>query len=390
MNQKAMIIVLVSLGLTPCSSLGQVDGETLAIRADKIWTITEDAINDGAVILKDGKIDAVGQDLTIPDGAQVLEIPEGHVTPGLIDAHCHLGLSLNALGEIDETVSPVTADMRILDAFDPSSAVLQKALSAGVTTVLLAPGGKNPIGGQAALVKLCRGKQDSWLLKRNAGVKLSFGNEALFSDRRPTSRPGLMTLVKEQLDKAKDYAPDRTDPCSEVLKRVTERDLAVHIWAHTVDEITASLEIVDQYDLSAVLVGAEQADEIAEMLAEREIPVVYAPLLLFSKDKDLKRPGKLADAGVKLAFSSLAPRTSACDLRTSAIIATRYGLKRGLALKSLTIHAAEILGISERLGSIEKGKDADVVIFSGDPLELSSRVEVVIVGGQILYQREKQ
>jgi imidazolonepropionase-like amidohydrolase len=175
-----------------------------------------------------------------------------------------------------------------------------------------------------------------------------------------------------------------------VLKRVTERELAVHISAHTVDEITAALEIVDQYDLSAVLVGAERADEIAEMLAERDTPVIYAPLLLSSRDKDLKRPGKLAEAGVKLAFSSLAPRTSARDLRTSAIIATRYGLRPELALKSLTIHAAEILGISDRLGSIEKGKDADVVVFSGDPLELSSRVEAVIVGGHVLYQREKK
>lgn len=126
------------------------------------------------------------------------------------------------------------------------------------------------------------------------------------------------------------------------------------------------------------------------MLAEREIPVIYAPLLLSGKDKDLKRPGKLAEAGVKLAFSSLAPRTSACDLRTSAIIATRYGLEPELALKGLTIHAAEILGIAERLGSIEKGKDADLVVFDGDPLELSSRVEAVIVSGQIVYQREKK
>jgi len=115
---------------------------------------------------------------------------------------------------------------------------------------------------------------------------------------------------------------------------------------------------------------------------------IYPPLLLSSRDKDLKRAGKIANSGVKLAFASLAPKTDLYDLRTSAILAAKYGLDKETALKSLTINAAEILGVGDRLGSISEGKDADLVILNGDPLQLTSSVEMVIINGNIVYQRQ--
>ena len=210
------------------------------------------------------------------------------------------------------------------------------------------------------------------------------------SDRRPTSRSGLMALIREELNKGKDYGENKLDPCGEILKRVVEGELPVYLYCNTVDEIVAAIRIIDEYELKATLVSTREGDEVANMIAERNIPVIYMPSLLLSKDKDLKRVGKIAGAGVKVAFASFAPRTNLSDLRTAAIIAAKYGFSPELALKSLTINTAEILGIAQRLGSIEKGKDADLVILNGDPLELTSRVEMVIINGNIVYQGEEK
>jgi imidazolonepropionase-like amidohydrolase len=363
--------------------------QVLAIRAGKIWTITDGVVTNGVIIINNGKIKAVGSNLDVPEGAKVLDMSNKDVMPGMIDAHCHIGLSLDILSEMDETVAAVAADMQILDAFNPDADNVKKARSSGVTTVLLAPGYKNPVGGQAAVVKLDASKTDEWVLKRKAGVEFSLMNQALMFDREPTSRAGLIELVKKELDEAKAYQ-EGFNPRLKILKSVVARELPAYIWAYSVDEIASAMAIIDEYELNAVLVAAGQGDEIADMIAERNLPVIYPPLLLSSKDKDLKRAGKIANSGVKLAFSSLAPRTDLDDLRTSAILAVKYGLDKETALKSLTINAAEILGVADRLGSISEGKDADLVALNGDPLQLTSGIELVIINGNIVYQRQEE
>jgi len=384
------LLTILSLSLCAGPAMAGADRQSLVIKAGVIWPMTGSAITNGLVIIENGKITAVGTNLPIPEGAKILEMPDKQVMPGLIDGHCHLGLSLAAFAEIEETVSAVTPDMQILDAFNPLASDVTKALRSGVTTVLLAPGYKNPIAGQMAIVKLPGGKKDAGIINRSAGVKFSLGNEALMSDRRPTSRPGLLAQVREELNKAGQYQEGKFDPRAEILKRVVQGQLPVHIYCNAVDEILAAIKIIDEYKLKAVIVGAREGDEIAEMLAERNIPLIYMPTILASQDKDLKRVGRIAAAGVKVAFASYAPRTNLSDLRTSAIIAAKYGLAPELALKGLTINAAEILGIAQRLGSIEPGKDADLVILSGDPLELTSGVEMVIIDGNIVYQKEQK
>lgn len=382
--------ILLSLSVFSHLVMAAEDTQSLAIRAGRIWTATDGIITDGVIIVKGGKIHAVGKEPNVPAEAKILDMSDKDVIPGLIDAHCHLGLSLDIFAEINETVAAVTPDMEILDAFDPLADSVEKARSSGVTTVMLAPGNKNPIAGQTAIVKLYGNRMNDWALKRKAGVKLSFRDEALMSDRRPTSRAGLMALLREQLSGAKAYKDDEYDPCAEVLKRIADANLPAYICAYTVDEIASAVTLVDEYGLKAVLIGAEQGDEIASLIAKRDIPVIYAPLLLFSKDKDLKRVGKIANSGIKVAFSSAYPRTALRDLRTSAILATKYGVSPEVALKGLTIHAAEILGVADRVGSIEKGKDADLVIFNGDPLQLTSNIEMVIINGHIVYKRQEE
>jgi imidazolonepropionase-like amidohydrolase len=385
---RRFLSFLVILSCSFCLVSFGDEAQVITIRAGKIWTITDGVITNGVIIINNGKIQAVGENMDVPDGAKVLEMSDKNVMPGMIDAYCHIGLSLDILSEMDETVAAVAADMQILDAFNPQSDDVKKALCSGVTTVLLAPGNKNPVGGQPAIVKLDTSKANGWVLKRTAGVEFSLMNQALMSDREPTSRAGLIELVKQELDQAKTYQAEGFNPRLKILKQVVDANLPAYIWAYNVDEIASAMTIVEEYGLHAVLVAAEQGDEIADMIAKQNLPVIYPPLLASSRDKDLKRPGRMANSGVKLAFASLAPKTDLYDLRTSAILAVKYGLDKETALRSLTINAAEILGVADRLGSIREGKDADLLILNGDPLQLTSSVEMVLINGNIVYQRQ--
>ncbi len=388
--KKTILLSVLILLIMSCYMVRAADApKNLAIRAGRIWTVTDGVITDGVIIIKNGKIQAVRKKPDVPAGMKLLDFSGKDVMPGLIDAHCHIGLSLDIFSEIDETVLAVTPDMQILDAFNPLADDVKKALSSGVTTVLLAPGNRNPIAGQTAVVKLYGKKTKDRILKRSAGVKFSLRDEALMSDRRPTSRAGLLALIREELNNAKTHKKDKPDLRIGVLKSVVDANFPVYICAYTVDEIASAVTLIDEYDLNAVLIGAEQGDEVAKLIAGQNIPVIYSPLLLFSRDKDLKRVVKMADNGIKVAFSSAAPKTSLSDLRTSAIIATKYGLNKEVALKSLTMNAAEILGITDRVGSIQKGKDADLVVLDGDPLQPTSTVEMVIINGNIVYERQK-
>jgi len=389
-KKRRFLSFLVILSISFCLTSFGNEPQVIAIRAGKIWTVTNGVITDGIILVKDGKIQSVGENVDVSEGAKVLDMSGKNVMPGMIDAHCHIGLSLDIFSEMNETVAAVAAEMLILDAFNPYSDDVNKALRCGVTTIMLAPGNRNPVGGLPAILKLDINKANDWVLVRAAGVEFSVMNEALMFDREPTSRAGLMELIREELDKAKEDKDDGFNPTRDILKRVVVANKTAYIWARNVDEIASAMAIVDEYELKAVLVAAEQGDEIADMIAERNLPVIYPPLLLSSRDKDLKRAGRIAGNGVKLAFSSLAPKTDLCDLRTSAVLAAKYGLDKETALKCLTINAAEILGVADRLGSISEGKDADLVILNGEPLQLTSGIEMVMINGNIVYQRQEE
>jgi len=387
---KMLLGILLIVAMLGGPITAQDNQDVLALRVHTIWTMTQDKIQGGVVLIWDGKIQAVGKDLTIPEGAKVLDMRASHVMPGLIDAHSHLGLAIDPWAEMDEAVFAASADTHVLDAYNPEAADIKQAVRGGITSALIAPGNRNPIAGQTAVVKLQRGPEAQRLLKREAGLKFSVTNETLQYDRRPTSRPGMISFIKEQLDRARQHTGDTFDPQATVLKGLVDKEMPVFMMANTPDEVSAALDIIRDYGLEGRIMGAAQADELAERIAEQQVPVAYAPVIRINRDRDLKRPGKLAAAGAKVAFASHAPYTMAADLRTSAVYAVKYGLDRDLALKGLTLYAAEMLGVDQRVGSIQKGRDADLVIFAGDPLELTSAVQVVIVNGNIVFQREEK
>ncbi|MCF7974495.1 MAG: amidohydrolase family protein [Phycisphaerae bacterium] len=380
-------VLAVVLGGVATAQAGQGD---LVIRAHTVWTMTQGGIQEGMVLVRAGKIQAVGKDLDVPEDATVLDMRQSHLMPGLIDAHSHLGLASDPWAEMDEAVFAASADTQVLDAFDPRNQGFEQALRGGVTCALMSPGNRNPIAGQMAVVKFCGGAQAAWLIKRDAGLKFSLTQAALRYDRRPTSWPGLITFIREQLDLARQFDGETFDPQAAVLKRALDKALPVFLMASTPEELGAALDLIRDYGLDGRILGAVQADEVASRIAAQTVPVALGPVVRLNKDRDLKRAGQLAAEGVKLAFTSGAPETAASDLRTSAIYAAKYGLDRELALKGLTLHAAQMLGVANRVGSIETGKDADLVILGGDPLELTSQVQVVIVNGNIVFQREEK
>jgi len=167
-------IIAISLLLDAVPGLASNEDQSLAIRAGRILTVVQGVIDEGVILARDGKIVGVGADVAIPDGTPIIDANGMTIVPGLVDAHSHLGLSLNVRGEIDETVQPVTAEMQILDAFDATADDLGTAVRSGVTAAMLAPGQQNPIGGQTAAVKLAGPGPEAWLLQRTAGVKFSF------------------------------------------------------------------------------------------------------------------------------------------------------------------------------------------------------------------------
>jgi imidazolonepropionase-like amidohydrolase len=365
--------------------------QTLAVRAEAVLTVSKGTIKNGVVLVRDGKIAAVGANVKIPKGVKVLQAKV--VTPGLIDAHSYLGCYY----ETDEPIDALTPELRVCDAFDPQNPTLQKALRAGITTACIAPGNANVIAGQVSIIKLGTPPQILW---GNAGVKFSISTDATNPQRNPTSRAGLVELVRTALDCARDGKamsstaqtslmagfPTTLDERCRALRSVLNGQRHVCVHAPTADDIENALDLMDEFKLKGCLLHANEAAEVCDLLKERRSPVILGPLRFTDSEKTLKNAGKLAAAGITIAFCTDAPLSDPSSLRLSAHLAVKYGMSPDAALRALTLNAAEILGIAHRVGSIEVSKDADLLLLNGEPLNLTSRVEAVMVNGKVFRQ----
>jgi imidazolonepropionase-like amidohydrolase len=352
----------------------QAREETIAIKGGRILTVTKGDLEDAVILVRGGKISNLGKDVTIPADARVIELPKGSVVvPGFIDAHSHLGSAF----EVEESTESVTPEVRGVEAFSSDHADVKAALSSGVTLVAIAPGNGNLVGGRIGLVRLNGRRYDQMLVTGAGAMKLSLGPEALRSDREPTSRQGAMNLLRKLLRDAR----------SEVARELTQRPALIH--ASTPEDIERVAEIATAFSLKATLVHGEGALEALDAVRNARLSVAFGPVRVSDRKEKLQTPAKLAKAGVKIAFVSNAPDTSEADLRAAAAIAVRHGLDRETALKALTLHPAQMLGVDDRFGSIEAGKAADLVVYGGDPLSLASGVEMVMVEGRIVHQKPK-
>ena len=336
-----------------------------------------------------------------------MDAREGHILPGFVDAHSHLGMFGDALGfegdDGNEATDPCTPHLRAIDAINPLDRCFQEARAAGVTTVLTGPGSANPISGQFAAIKTDGRWVDAMVVKAPVAMKLALGEnpKCVYNERHetPVTRMATAAIIRENLAKALEYAgkldraaededeekPDY-DAKLEALLPVVRRELPVHIHAHRADDIATGIRIAKEFGLKCVIVHGIEAHLIPELLEREGVPVITGPCLGDRSKPELanmtiESPAVLTMRGVKVAICTDHPEIPVQHLPLCAAMAVKGGMNPEAALAAITINAAEIAGISDRVGSLAPGKDADIVITSGHPINLLSRVEAVYIGG---------
>jgi Imidazolonepropionase and related amidohydrolases len=374
----------------------------IALTGGKVFTMRGETFAHATVLIEDGKIVAVGGDLVAPSGANVIDVSGKVVTPGIIDAHTHLGLYNEAMAwageDFNEKSNPVTPGMDALDAINPADIGLRDAYRGGVTTAMITPGSANVVGGQCVIVKTKpRAIADEMVISRHAGLKVAFGEnpKRIYGSEQkkaPKTRMATANLIRELFYQAQHYLKKRNDKDFQfnhgldVVARVLTKEMPLRAHAHRADDIVTALRIAREFDVDMIIEHATEGYLIADVLAKAKVPVILGPCLtarskMELKDKSMAAPAILFEHGISFAMMSDHPITPSCFLPVYAGLATRWGLPEEQGLKMITAEAARILGLSDRLGSIAPGLDADLVVWSGHPFHLASRPEMIMTDG---------
>lgn len=382
---------------------------TVAITGGRVVPVEGEPVEGGTVLIVDGRIAAVGADVDVPDDAEVVDATGSWVLPGFVEAHAHLGVHEEAEGwagqDTNEMTDPNGARMRALDAINPADEGFRDAVAGGVTTAVVKPGSGNPIGGQTVALK-CWGRMvDEMLLRQPVSVKSALGEnpKRVYGDQKklPSTRQGVAAVIRDAMVRAQDYRARRDraaangepfdrDPTSEVLVRVLDGELPWSQHSHRADDIATAMRLAEEFGYRLILNHGTEAHLLADVIAERGIPVVIGPLFTTRskvelRQRHLRNPGLLARAGVRIAITTDHPVVPINFLVHQASLAVKEGLDRDEALRALTINPATIMGLDDRVGSLVPGKDGDVVVWSGDPLDVFSRALRVFVDGRQVY-----
>ncbi|NPV43909.1 MAG: amidohydrolase [Firmicutes bacterium] len=382
----------------------------LALKNGRVLTMAGKDFEKATILVENGKILDVGSRVTIPEGAEVIDVSGMVVMPGIIDAHAHLGIYEEGIGDegedTNEMTDPVTPHLRAIDAVNPEDKGFEDARENGITAVLTGPGSANVIGGEQIVIKTAGRVVDSMVVKNPAGLKVAFGENPKrvyqAQKKTPSTRMATAALLRENLVKAQNYMkklergkedpdkePDR-DLKMESLVRVLKGEIPLRAHAHRADDIMTAVRIAEEFNVKIVIEHCTEGHKIADELAKRGIPAVVGPSLTARvkvelKDRTFKTPGILAKAGVTVALMTDHPVIPVHYLPLSAALAVRDGMDEEEALKAITINPARICGVDDRLGSLEKGKDADIVVFDRWPLDVNARTKLVIIDGKIVH-----
>ncbi len=385
----------------------------IALINGKILTMAGKVYEQGTIILQNEKIFKVGSydSITIPEEADIIDLAGKTVVPGFIDAHCHVGMMEEIYrlegDDANETTNPVTPSLRAIDAVYPGDLAFKDALQAGVTTIHTGPGSANVISGVGIIMKTHGLIVDKMAIDTCPGLKVSFGEnpKRVYGDqsKMPKTRMATAALLREHLVKAMEYMnKNQTGTCDppkkperdlgmEILSLVLSRKIPLRAHAHRSDDIMTALRIAKEFNLRIIIEHGTEGHLIADELAERNVPVITGPSLtnrakVEMGQRTFKTPGILSKNGVKVAIMTDHPVVPIEYLPLCAALAVKAGMEPEEALKAITINAAEILGIAHRVGSIEQGKDADLVILDGDPLEIKTKVIEVFINGKSVYR----
>ena len=384
----------------------------LFIKNARIYTMKDGVIENGSILISDGKIEKVGSNIDCPDGVQVVDAEGRMLTPGFVEAHCHLGMWEDSIGfegsDGNEMTDPVTPHLRAIDAINPMDRTFREAYEGGVTTAVTGPGSANVIGGSFAAIKTYGHRIDDMIIKEPVAMKVAFGENPKrvydSKNQTPMTRMATASLLRESLFKAKAYLDKKEnkdeskhpdfDMKMEALIPLIRRESPLKAHAHRADDIFTALRIAKEFDLDITLDHCTEGHLIAEDLVKEGKPAIVGPSFGDRSKFELKNltfdtPKLLVEAGVKVAITTDSPVTPLQYLSLCAGLAHKAGLDEMEALKAITINPAEIIGIDDRVGSIEAGKDADIVIFDKNPLkDIDSYTFMTIIDGKIVYKRE--
>lgn len=383
----------------------------LLIKNGHIKTMAGPDLPCGCVLVDAGKIVAVAENIDAPAGAEIIDAEGRIVAPGFVDAHCHIGLheAINgaAGSDVNESVDPTTPQMRAIDAIEPRDEMFQFAREAGITTAVTGPGSANVVGGTFTAIKTYGTRVDKMIIKDPVAMKIAFGenprNRYGGMNKSPKTRMGVAAVLRELLFKAKRYQldtdaaladPDEKAPTFdmklEAMLPVMRREIPLKAHAHRADDIFTAIRIAREFDLKITLDHCTDGSLIAEELVEENLPVFVGPSLGSKskyelKNKSFETPGALARAGVRFGIITDAPVIPLEYLPLCAGLAIKSGLDYDTAWRAITIDPAELVGIGDRVGSLEPGKDADIVIHNGDPLlDIGSCVYKTIIDGTVV------
>ncbi len=394
----------------------------LIIKNGKLITMSGTDYDNGYIVVKEGKISGIGDMACYPEELEssgtdikVINAEGRHVLPGLIDAHCHVGLWEDSVGfegeDGNEMTDPVTPHLRAIDGVYHADRAFSEARESGITTVVTGPGSANVIGGQFAAIKTYGRRIEEMVLKEPVAMKVAFGEnpKTVYNEKRqaPMTRMATAALLRESLLKAREYKEllDKYEEDSEendkpeydmkleALVKVLNKEIPLKAHAHRADDILTAIRIAREFGVNITIEHCTEGHLIADILLEEGIDVVVGPLLtdrskIELRNQSLKAPGSLSRAGIKVAIMTDHPCIPIQYLPLCAAMAVREGMDECEALKAITINAACIAGIQDRTGSLEIGKDADIVVFSGHPLDLKSRADITIINGKTVHERD--
>jgi imidazolonepropionase-like amidohydrolase len=384
---------------------------SVAIVNAYVVPVAGDPIENGTVLIENGRITAVGADVQVPAGVESVDATGKWVLPGFIESHGHVGIHEEANGpagdDTNEMTVPNTAAVRAIDAVNIDDEGFRDALSGGVTSVVVKPGSGNPIGGQTVAIKSWGGRTiDEQVIREAVSVKSALGEnpKRVYGAKNvtPSTRLGVAMIIREAFVEAQNYRALRDDAIKEgkpfardlgkeTLVRVLDGELAWDQHTHRHDDIATAIRLADEFGYRLVINHGTEAHKIADLLAERDIPVIFGPMFTSRskvelKDRAIANLGKLAAAGVRVAITTDHPVVPVNFLVHQASLAVKEGLPRETALKALTVNPAAFLKLDERVGSLTPGLDGDVVVWSGDPLDVNSRAEHVFIEGAEVYR----
>lgn len=381
----------------------------VAITGGYVVPVAGEPIEGGTVLIQDGKIVAVGAGVEVPAGVPVVDAAGGWVLPGFVEAHGHLGVHEEGEGwagqDTNEMTHPNGARLRALDAINAADQGFADALAGGVTTAVVKPGSGNVIGGQTVAVKCWGRTADEMLVRNPVSVKSALGEnpKRVYGEQKklPSTRQGVAAVIRDAFTKAQDYVVKRDEAegaferntTSEVLARVLSGELPWCQHCHRADDIATALRLADEFGYRLIVNHGTEGHLIADLLAERDVPVIIGPLFTSRskvevRQRSLRNPGILARAGVRIAITTDHPVVPIHFLVHQVTLAVKEGLDRTTGLESITTNPAAIMGLDDRVGSLRPGLDGDVVIWSGDPLDVMSRALKVFVEGREVYRFE--